>query len=87
MERFPFGSPVKFSSFRWIPPISNLALITQNCICHGNWSPPSLILLRHGYEGLAHRSLVAKVGLSYGGQSSLACQPKPWRRLAEGVGI
>ena len=62
MGRIPFRSPVKISSFRWIPPISNSAIITQNCICHGNRSPPSLILLRHGYQGLAHRSLVAKVG-------------------------
>jgi len=28
MGRIPFRSPVKISSFRWIPPISNLALST-----------------------------------------------------------
>ena len=28
MGRIPFRSPVKISSFRWIPPISNIALST-----------------------------------------------------------
>ncbi len=65
---------------RRIQALFNSELITHNCICRGNWSPPSLILLRRGYEELAHRPPSAEA--DFGRR-----RPKPWRRLAERAGI